>query len=77
MIIDDYIRTMQEVEQTFALKRSWRAVVYTLEIQIIDTQAALVKSHHEKNRNFDKNYKLSESFLKVLSILVSYDECQV
>ena len=56
---------MQEVEQSFALKRAWRSAVYSLEVQIIDTQAALVKAQNDRNRNFDKNFKLSEAFLKV------------
>jgi hypothetical protein len=59
---------MQEVEQAFTLKRAWRSAVYSLEVQIIDTQAALIKSQNDQNRNFDKNFKLSEAFLKVFSM---------
>lgn len=56
---------MHEIEQSFKLKRMWRAIVYNLEIRIIDTQTTLIKSQNDKKRNFDKNYRLSESFLRM------------
>ncbi|PJF17959.1 hypothetical protein PSACC_02248 [Paramicrosporidium saccamoebae] len=65
LIVDDNIRLMHEIEQAFNVKRMWKAAVYHLEIRIIDTQATLIKSQNDQKRNFDKNYRLSESFLKM------------
>lgn len=63
-IVDDYLRMMKEVEQTFAAKRTLKSIVYTLELQLIDLQAALTKSQNEASRDFDKNYRLSAKYLE-------------
>lgn len=64
IVVDDYLRMMKEVEQTFASKRALRSIVYTLEVQLIDLQAMLTKSQNEANRDFDKNYRLSARYLE-------------
>lgn len=64
VVVDDYLRMMKEVEQTFASKRALRSIVYTLEVQLIDLQAILTKSQNEANRDFDKNYRLSARYLE-------------
>lgn len=63
--MDDYVRGMHEIEQAFAVKRAWRAMLYTLDVQIIDTQATLLKSQNYTGRDFDKNFALSQAFLRV------------
>lgn len=65
MIVQDYIRMLGELQQTYSLKQRWRSALLSLELRMIDTQAALIKSQNEPHRNFERNFRLSESFLRM------------
>lgn len=64
-MIRDYIRLMDEMERTYVLRQKWRNALYSLNVRMIDHQAALVKSQNDPHRDFERNFRLSENFLKL------------
>lgn len=64
-MIRDYIRLMGEMEQTYLLRQTWRNALYSLKVRMIDHQAALIKSQNDPHRDFERNFRLSENFLKL------------
>lgn len=64
-MIRDYIRLMDEMERTYVLRQKWRHALYSLNVRMIDHQAALVKSQNDPHRDFERNFRLSENFLKL------------
>ncbi len=71
--LTDFINTIVEMDLVFKCRRQWKSVMYTCEIDLIDSQAALLKASTGgggpagDRASFDANYTLSECYLQVRS----------
>lgn len=61
VIVDDHLRLMGEVEQTYKIKCALRSAVYTLDVQCIDLKSTVISMKDEKN--FDREFQDSSQLV--------------